>query len=574
MNVQANLFTFENVNEFRACCFNALNGAVIGKSCAVPYKTSHPHPGWAEQNPEDWYENLCSAVKGAIASLKNDESAGDCTVENVKAICVDTTCCSVVAMDENKEPLRPSLLWMDARSAKQTVKIMESCRGDPALDINSGGEGPLSAEWFIPKSLWIKENEPEVYEAAEIMCEYQDYINYRLTGELCASSCTAAVRWHWNGEDAVKEPTEETPYPGRPLSLLEKLGISDLVEKMPKRCIPMGSQVGSLTAEAAIKLGLPKNLPVAQGGPDAFVGMIGLGCIYPGQLCLITGSSHLHCCVSSDASTAPGTWGAYAGAPLPGVCFAEGGQSSTGSILRWMKTIFSNGDPDSIAYRDLDDEAARIPPGSEGLVALETFQGSRTPMTDARARGALIGLTLSHTRAHIWRALMEAVCLGTRACIEGLSKAGHNCKEIVIAGGATRSPLWLQMHSDVTGKPVVVCENTDAPLLGCAILAAVCGGIHANVEAAVKAMVREEKRVIPDSKANEAYNEVYNEVYSDVSSSIRSVVHKISDIRGGASNHSNITISPSLLASDWANIEKEVKRCEQAGAPWIHGERY
>ena len=87
-------------------------------------------------------------------------------------------------------------------------------------------------------------------------------------------------------------------------------------------------------------------------------------------------------------------------------------------------------------------------------------------------------------------------------------------------------------------------------------------------------MVREEKRVIPDSKANEAYNEVYNEVYSDVSSSIRSVVHKISDIRGGASNHSNITISPSLLASDWANIEKEVKRCEQAGAPWIHGERY
>jgi sugar (pentulose or hexulose) kinase len=133
---------------------------------------------------------------------------------------------------------------------------------------------------------------------------------------------------------------------------------------------------------------------------------------------------------------------AYRGAPLQGLNFAEGGQSSTGSIIRWAKRLF--GDLD---YAHLDREAALISPGCDGLVALETFQGSRTPVTDPLARGALVGLTLKHTRAHVWRALMEAVCFGTRACVDGLAKAGHEANEIIIAGGTVRSPLWLQMHA-------------------------------------------------------------------------------------------------------------------------------
>ena len=479
---------------------------------------------------------------------------------------------------------------MDARSADQTVRILEQCRGDPALDVNCGGEGPLSAEWFLPKCLWLKENEfDSVYNATGgvVLCEYQDYINLQLTGELCASSCTAAVRWHWDGEEAILPATATTPYPGRPISLLQRLGMSELLHKMPQRCIPMGAKVGTLTHDAAARLNFPQleGLPVAQGGPDAFVGMIGLGCIHPGQLCLITGSSHLHCVVSSEATTAPGTWGAYRGAPIPGLCFAEGGQSSTGSILRWMKNILSQAEAEQVelSYKKLDDEAACIAPGSDGLIALETFQGSRTPVTDARARGALIGLTLSHTRGHIWRSLMEAVCLGTKACVEGLAKAGHACDEIVIAGGATRSPIWLQMHSDVTGKPVVVCENTDAPLLGCAILASVCGGVHASIPDAVQALVRVAKRIHPNEEAKDAYQALYDQVYSRVSESVRPIVHSIAELRGGgaaAANNdddsslsSSFIVSPSLLACDWANMQKEVDRCERAGLPWIHGEQ-
>ena len=308
----------------------------------------------------------------------------------------------------------------------------------------------------------------------------------------------------------------------------------------------------------------------AQGGPDAFVGMIGLGalgCIQPGQLCLITGSSHLHCVVSSKPTTAEGTWGAYRGAPLPGTCFAEGGQSSTGSIVRWAKNMFGE------EYATLDREASKVPPGCQGLVALETFQGSRTPVTDPLARGALIGLTLSHTRAHVWRALLESVCFGTRACVEALANAGHQCNEIVLAGGITRSPLWLQMHADVTGKPIVVCENADAPLLGCAVLAAVAAGIHDSVEAAVKCMVRTVERIEPGEGISDEYTKLFEQVYSRVSPATRPIVHSIAALRGGSSSSSTNPpkiVSPSLLASDWSKMGEEVQRCIEAGANHLH----
>lgn len=563
----------------RASAFDASNGKAVGKSCAVPYKTYHPKPGWAEQDPNDWWENLGKAVRGVLAELSDNN---ECSPQDVKSICIDTTCCSVVALDRRtKEPLRPCLLWMDARSAPQTEEIMEKCRGDPALAVNCGGHGPISAEWMTPKALWIKQNEPDVWSRAGTICEYQDYINYKLTGRIVASSCNAASRWHWDGEDCLRQSTTEDPFPGRPMSLYRKLGMPELADKLPQICIPMGSLIGGLTAEAAKHLGLPEGLPVSQGGPDAFVGMIGLGCIHPGQLCLITGSSHLHCVVTSKPTTAPGTWGAYRGAPLPGINFAEGGQSSTGSIIRWAKALFGGGDG-SLDYETLDHEAATIPPGAEGLVALETYQGSRTPHTDPLARGAVVGLTLSHTRAHLWRAKMEAVCFGTRACIEGLAKAGHRCDEIVIAGGATRSPLWLQMHADVTGKPVVLCEHIDAPLLGCAVLASVGAGLYDTVDDAVKSMVRAARRIEPRSDHADAYTKLYTDVYSQLPDAMRPIVHAIAALRGGSAKSapsmaeslvdksSSVIISPSLLAADWSNIRGEIDTCVEADCSWIH----
>ena len=160
----------------RACCFNAKDGRMIGSSCAVPYSTTHPQPGWAEQSPTDWWACMGEAVRGAVASIKE----GNYKNHEIRAICVDTTCCSVVALDDDCEPLRPCLLWMDQRSASQCQEILDLAQGDPALQVNAGGEGPLSAEWLIPKALWLKQKEPEIYHQARYICEYQDYINFKM----------------------------------------------------------------------------------------------------------------------------------------------------------------------------------------------------------------------------------------------------------------------------------------------------------------------------------------------------------------------------------------------------------
>lgn len=169
---------------------------------------------------------------------------------------------------------------------------------------------------------------------------------------------------------------------------------------------------------------------------------------------------------------------------------------------------------------------------------------------------------------------MEGVCFGTKGCIEGLAKAGHVSDEIIVAGGATRSPLWLQMHADVTGLPVVVCENGDAPLLGCAILASVGVGIHKDVEGAVNAMVRQARRVDPDKDVASQYAKLYENVYSKIGEAARPIAHAIFNMRGGGEESvrekSNVIISPSILAADWADVKGELSRCIKAGTTQIH----
>lgn len=256
----------------RACCFDAHSGEILGRSCAVPYDTSHPNPGWAEQDPLQWYECMVGAVRGAVASLKNGSSSCS-TTYNIKAMCCDTTCCSVVALSEEYTPIRPCLLWMDARSAPQAKRIMDVARASsdsdilesfPELRVNSNGEGPISAEWLLPKAMWIKEMEPENWEKAHVICEYQDYINYRLTKRMVASSCNAAVRWHHDGWEVLDRDGKKEEHAGRPMKLYKALGMTDLANKLPKTTLAIGDVVGGLSKAAAEDLALPEGTLVVQ----------------------------------------------------------------------------------------------------------------------------------------------------------------------------------------------------------------------------------------------------------------------------------------------------------------------
>src|SRR5262249_53303855 len=260
---------------------------------------------------------------------------------------VDTTCCSVVALDAAGKPLRPALIWMDVRSGDLGAEV--AATGDPALEVNSAGAGPVSAEWMVPKALWLQRYERALFDRAAYVCEFQDYINYHLTGRMVASICNASVRWHYNSRRGGYQTT-----------LLRRLGLEALLEKWPRDVLPLGKVVGGLTAAAAEHLGLPKGLPVAQGGADAFIAMPGLGVVRPGRLALITGSSHLQLGVSDQPLHAKGIWGTYPDAVIPDLYIVEGGQTSTGSIVNWLKHLL----PDSISYDKLNAQAKALPPGA------------------------------------------------------------------------------------------------------------------------------------------------------------------------------------------------------------------
>jgi sugar (pentulose or hexulose) kinase len=235
----------------------------------VPYPTAFPEPAQAEQNPEDWWQAVGEATKRA-------RQAAAVRADDIDAISVDTTSCSVATFDHKMKPLRPTLIWMDVRAAEEAADV--SATGDPALRLNSAGKGPVSAEWMIPKALWIKRHQPDIYAKAHAICEYQDYLNYRLTERYVGCLNNVSIRWHWINRE-------------KPISLLRRLGLEDLAEKWPDEVVAPGDPIAGLTSEAATHLGLKPGTPVIQGGADGFIAIIGLGVTEPGQLGLITSAT-------------------------------------------------------------------------------------------------------------------------------------------------------------------------------------------------------------------------------------------------------------------------------------------
>ena len=451
---------------------------------SVTYPTNFPIPGWAEQNPEDWWNALGGAVRRAVI----DANVGK---QEILGICLDTTCCSVVALDGAGNPLRPALIWMDMRSALQTEQVLATA--DPALQVNSNGGGPVSAEWMIPKSLWIQQEEPEIFENAETVCEFQDYLNFHLTGKRVASINNVSVRWHYG-----------PGWGGWARSMVESLGMSELLKKWPAIVLRLGEEIGGLTSNAAAHLDLPEGVPVLQGGADAFIGMIGLGVVNPGSLAFITGSSHLHLGLSPQAFHGQGIWGTYADAVIPGLHVVEGGQTSTGSVVSWIRRTLG-----SPSYEELNHEAAELEPGSEGVVIQEHFQGNRTPHTDPLSRGVISGLTLKHGRGHLFRAALEGIAFGTELILETMRNNGFAAETVVLAGGATRSNLWLQIHADVSNLPLTLTKVPDAPALGSAILAAVGSGAFSDIGTATQKMVQVDRVIEPKQETHARYQPFY-----------------------------------------------------------------
>jgi ribulokinase len=477
-------------------------------TAAREYQTIFPRSGWAEQQPSEWWDCF---LQVAADIVKNSGVAPD----QIPALCVDTTSCTVVALDKDFNPLRNALLWMDVRSFKQAERIAAS--GHDILRYN--GFGPVSAEWMPGKALWLKENEPETYNSAAHICEFQDWINQRLTGRYTGSINNVTARWYYE------------PPKGWPVEFYRSIGLEDLIEKFPPEILTLGSEVGTITNEVAEKTGLAPETRVVQGGADAYIGIIGLGAVKPGRLAFITGSSHLLLGHTDKGFHQKGIFGAFPECVMPGLFVVEGAQISSGSVLKWFTRQFIGPEYIEAAEREglelydyLSRLAADLPIGSEGLILLNYWQGNRNPLVDSQARGTVWGLSLKHTPVHVYRAILEGVSYGSEHIMRYFRKAGFQPREVYACGGATRSDLWMQIQSDVLGTPIYLTEEPNAPLLGDAILASVGAGHYASIEEAAERMVKIRKEVSPNLKNTETYR-YYVDKYIDTYPQLRELMH-------------------------------------------------
>lgn len=481
---------------------------------ATPYKTTHPRPGWAEQNPEEWW----TALQISCARVLSNSGISPA---DIAGISYDATSMTVVAMDEKGHELRPAIMWMDVRATKQAARAQEV--DSVARLYNGGGTAPATAEWYPFKAAWLRENEKETYDQAFRLVDAPDWLTYKLTGEWTTNINSAAHRMYYNRAQG-----------GWPTDFYEHVGCGDVFDKIPERVVDLGQPVGELSSIAAQLLGLRPGTPVAQGAIDAWAGQIGLGVVQPGSLALITGSSHVLSGQSDKEIHGKGFFGSYTDGVMPGQFTVEGGQVSTGSVLKWFRDNFC-GDVASasdrlgfVAYDVLNEQSKNIPVGSDGLIVNEYFQGNRTPYTDSKARGMLWGLTLSHTQAHVYHAIQEAVCYGNAHNLRAMQAAGYEANRMVACGGATKSRSWMQMHADVAGVPIALTEVGDAVALGSAMMASVGAGIYSDLQEAAKHMVHEIDVIEPNQATHEEY-QPYLQAYMDGYPQMQELIHNMVD---------------------------------------------
>jgi len=481
-----------------------LHGRTIAYGVA-PFETTYPRPTWAEQQPLAWWSAAQQAVRLAL-------SQGNAHPEQVAGVGLDCTACTVVACDLEARPLSPALLWMDQRAFREADEI--SATGEAVLRYVSGRVSP---EWMLPKALWLKRNEPEIYDQADRIVECTDWMMFRLTGEWTLSLNHVAVKWNYARPDG-----------GWPTSLLAGVDLVDLLEKWPARIVPLGKGEARLSGPAAGDLGLPPGIPVAQGGIDAYLGMLGLGATQDGDVAVIVGSSTCHLAQSREGVFGSGAAGCYPDATVEGLYTLEAGQTATGSILDWFRRHFA-GSQESAAlargvhvFEVLDEQATAVAPGSEGLVVRDDWQGNRSPYKNPRARGAIAGLSLAHGPGHIFRAIYEATACGTRHILDDASAHGLTVERIFLGGGGAKSPLWLQIHADILKQPVHLARESEACALGSAMAAAVAAGAYRDFDDAARAMVVIEKRVEPDPANAAVYDDLfgrYVELYRQLNDS-------------------------------------------------------
>lgn len=470
-------------------------GGEILASGSRAHQMSLPRPGWAEMDVDGiWWADVVALCRELVPQAGGRPIAG---------VAVSGLGPCLVVTDAADRPLRPAILYgIDMRATDEIAQLTELFGADAILE---RGGSALSTQAVGPKLSWLRKHEPEVWRDVRRWYNSSSYVVARLTGEYVldhhtASQCDplydmAARDWAY---DWVEQVAPGVPTP--------RLAWSTEV-------------VGTVTGQAAALTGLPAGTPVTAGTVDAWAEAFSAGVRQPGDLMLMYGSTMFFVQVLQAATTHPMLWGT-AGLE-PGSRTLAAGMATSGSLTSWLQELGGG-----VPFDDLVIEAAATPPGADGVVVLPYFAGERTPIFDPRARGVLAGLTLRHSRGHLFRAIYEGIAFGIRQILDHLDSAGEPASRLVAVGGGTRGGLWTQVVTDVTGREQVLPAQTIGASYGDALLAAIGAGLvppETDWSAAATT-------VRPDAAHREVYDQMYD-IYCDLYPASRDIVHRLAKMQ-------------------------------------------
>jgi xylulokinase len=430
------------------------------------YTLATPQPGWAEQDPDDWW----GAAEAALAGLGGEDVAG---------IGLSGQMHGLVTLDEGQRVLRPAILWNDQRTDLECAEL-EGLLGLREL-VRLTGNRALPG-FTAPKLLWLRRHEPDTYGRIAHVLLPKDYVRLRMTGEHVTDVADASgtllfdvARRRWSDE------------------ILPALEIS-------REWLPTALE--SPTPSGATRDGVP----VAAGAGDQAAGALGVGVDRPGPLSVVLGTSGVVFAALPTFTADPeGRVHTFCHA-VPGAWHAMGVMLSAAGSLSWLREVVAPHEP----YEQLVAEAERWPAGVEGLTFLPYLAGERTPHVDSDARGAFVGLELRHDRGALVRAVLEGVAFGLRDCLEVLRSLGVDARVARVSGGGARSGLWLRTLASVLGLPLERTAAEEGAAFGAALLGGVASGVFADVHEAVSATVRVTDTIEPEPEWIEPYAAAYD----------------------------------------------------------------
>lgn len=463
------------------------SGRVCASATEEHEPFASPQIGWAEQNPQDWWRACGIAVRKALAD------AG-LRSEQIGCVGFSGQMHGAVMLDASDKVVRPALIWCDVRTEKQCQELTEKIGAEALIRLTCN---PALPNFTLTKLLWVRENEPENWKRVRSVMLPKDYVRFRLTGERATDMADASGTLmldvaHRRWSDEVLEAS------GIEKSLLPKLFES------PEIC-------GKVSASGAMATGLPEGTPVVVGAGDQAAGAVGMGIATPGAVSVTIGTSGVvFAATDCPALDAKGRLHTFCHA-VPGRWHVMGVTQAAGLSLRWFRDSFgvSSNENGREPYDRLTAEAAGVPPGSDGLLWAPYLMGERTPHLDPNARAALIGLTASHTRGHVVRAILEGVAFSLKDSFTLFAGMGVPVLNIRLGGGGARSVLWRQIQADVYGREVEVLEAEEGAAYGAAMLAGVGAGLWSSVDAACNSVVKVAHRVAPQPAVAEQMNSNY-----------------------------------------------------------------